>query len=123
MIVEVKTQVTILPFRLHWIVRIHIIVKQRSLSAGIVLFLCQISLRTSNHLPPYYGAVDDLVEAYNSGVNFLINKHAPLQKKTITLRPNAPWYTENTIVGKLNDCGGKQSWRSIISYSKKDVVK
>jgi len=30
---------------------------------------------------------------------------------------------ENTIVGKLNDCGRKQSWRSIISYSKKDVVK
>jgi hypothetical protein len=30
---------------------------------------------------------------------------------------------ENTIVGKLNDCGGKQSWKSIISYSKKDVVK
>jgi len=30
---------------------------------------------------------------------------------------------ENAIIGKLNDCGGKQSWRSIISYSKKDVVK
>ena len=32
------------------------------------------------------GAVDDLVEAYSSGVKFLINKHAPLQTKTITLR-------------------------------------
>ena len=30
---------------------------------------------------------------------------------------------ENTIVSKLNDCGGKQSWRSIISYTKIDVVK
>ena len=30
---------------------------------------------------------------------------------------------EITIVEKLNDCGGNQSWRSIISYSKKDVVK
>jgi len=36
------------------------------------------------------GAVDDLVEAYNSGVKLLINKHAPLQKKPITLSPNAP---------------------------------
>jgi len=34
------------------------------------------------------------VEAYNSGVKFLINKHDPPQRKTITLRPNAPWYTE-----------------------------
>jgi len=47
-------QVTIMPFRLHWIVRRHSIVKRRSLSEGIVLFLCQISSRTSNHLPPYY---------------------------------------------------------------------
>jgi hypothetical protein len=30
---------------------------------------------------------------------------------------------ENTIIGKLNDNGGNHSWRSIISYSKKDVVK
>jgi len=30
---------------------------------------------------------------------------------------------ENTIIGKLNDCGGKQSWISIISNTKKDVVK
>jgi len=30
---------------------------------------------------------------------------------------------ENTIDGKPNDCGGKQSWRSIIGYTKKDVVK
>ena len=86
------------------------IVKNRSLSAAIVLFLCQISSRTSNHLPS--GAVDDIVEAYNSGVKFLINKHAPLQRKTITLRPNAPWYTEKMREGKHNSWKAKRLWRT-----------
>ena len=40
------------------------------------------------------GAVNDLVETYNSGVKFLMDNHTPLQRKTITLRPNALWYTE-----------------------------
>ena len=35
-------------------------------------------------------SVDDLVVAYYSGVTFLVDIHAPLQKKTITLMPNAP---------------------------------
>ena len=47
-------------------------------------------------------AVDNLVEAYYSGVKVLINKHAPLQRKTITLRPNAPWYTEELQEEKHN---------------------
>jgi len=48
------------------------------------------------------GAVDDPVEAYNSGVKFLINKHAPLQRKTITPRPNTSWYAEELLEGKHN---------------------
>jgi len=57
------------------------------------------------------GAVDDLVEAYNSGVKLLINKHAPLQRKTITLRPNAPWYTEEPREGKHNRRKADRLWR------------
>ena len=41
------------------------------------------------------GSVDDLISAYDSGIRRLIDKHAPLQVKTITLRPNSPWYTED----------------------------
>jgi len=38
------------------------------------------------------------VEAYNSGVKVLFNK----QRKTITLRPNVPWCTEELREGKHN---------------------
>jgi hypothetical protein len=40
------------------------------------------------------GSVVDLISAYDSSIRGLIDKHAPLQVKTITLRPNA-WYTED----------------------------
>jgi len=58
--------------------------------------------------------VDDLISAYNCGIRRLIDKHAPLQVKTITLRPNAPWYTEDIREAKnsgekLNDSGEEQN--------------
>jgi exonuclease III len=60
------------------------------------------------------GSVDDLISAYDSSIRRLIDKHAPLQVKTITLRPNAPWYTENIREAKhkrrkLNDSGEEQN--------------
>ena len=36
----------------------------------------------------------ELVDAYNTELISLVDKDAPLQEKTITLRPHAPWYTE-----------------------------
>ena len=95
MIVEVKNQVTILPFRLHCAK------PQHSKKEITVCRHCAISvpdfiqnIKSSATLLCTGGAVDELVEACNSGVKFLINKHASLQRKTITLRTNAPWYTE-----------------------------
>ncbi|XP_052791708.1 uncharacterized protein LOC128225851 [Mya arenaria] len=37
---------------------------------------------------------DTLVSSYNSELSALIDNHAPLCLKTITLRPSCPWYTE-----------------------------
>ena len=38
--------------------------------------------------------VDELVDAYTTGLTLLIDKHAPLRTRTIVLRPTCPWYTE-----------------------------
>jgi len=46
------------------------------------------------------GSVDDLISAYDSGIRRLTNKLAPLQVKTITMRPNAPWYAEDICEAK-----------------------
>ena len=37
--------------------------------------------------------IDDLINNYNSTLQKLTDKYAPLQCKTISLRPHAPWYT------------------------------
>jgi len=104
MIIEVKTQVTILPFRSHWIVRSRSIVKRSTFRRHCAISVPDFTedIKSSVTLLCTSGAVDDLVEAYNSGVKFLINKHAPLQRKTITLMPNVPWCTEELRGGKHN---------------------
>lgn len=57
------------------------------------------------------GSVEDLVEAYNSSIKALIDKHAPLQTKTITLRPNAPWYTDELRDAKHKRRKAERLWR------------
>ncbi|XP_033096821.1 uncharacterized protein LOC117101067, partial [Anneissia japonica] len=38
--------------------------------------------------------LDGLVNQYNTILHDLLNKHAPLVEKTVTVRPNAPWYND-----------------------------
>ena len=35
-----------------------------------------------------------LVSLYNSVLAAILNKHAPVRRRVITIRPAAPWYTE-----------------------------
>jgi len=35
-----------------------------------------------------------LVAFYNSALVSILNKHAPVKRRVITIRPAAPWYTE-----------------------------
>ena len=41
-----------------------------------------------------HGFPDELVSHYNDGLRSLVDEHALLRTKTISLRPNSPWYTE-----------------------------
>ena len=38
--------------------------------------------------------LEELVDAYNTNLKALMDKHAPLCTKVITLRPNAPWSSD-----------------------------
>ena len=40
------------------------------------------------------GGAEELVLQYNTKLRVILDTHAPLNKKTITKRPNAPWYTD-----------------------------
>ena len=38
--------------------------------------------------------VNGLVSSYNTCLSEVLNKHAPLCKRVLTLRPNSPWFSE-----------------------------
>ena len=80
-----------------------------------VIFLQEFmkDIKTSTTLQCTSGTTDDLVEAYNSGIKVLFEKHADLQREIITLRPNAPWYTEKLRESKHKRRKAERLWRRI----------
>ena len=55
--------------------------------------------------------LDELLESYNNGLQKLLDKHAPLQHKCITLRPHAPWYTDELREAKQERSHRERLWR------------
>ena len=48
------------------------------------------SLNNSPSLDP-----SELCDQYDSALSSILDKHAPLRKRVITIRPRAPWYIRN----------------------------
>ena len=57
------------------------------------------------------GTVEDLVQAYSEGLSLLIDKHAPIRTKTITQRPNCPWYSDELHEAKHLRRKLERRWR------------
>ncbi|KAJ8018259.1 hypothetical protein HOLleu_43846 [Holothuria leucospilota] len=55
--------------------------------------------------------VDELVAAYNSNLSKLLELHAPKYTKIITLRPHAPWYTDELRDAKHKRRKAERIWR------------
>jgi hypothetical protein len=55
--------------------------------------------------------VSDLVSNYNSTLTELLDHHAPLQSKTIQLRPHAPWYTNELRESKQQRRKLERQWK------------
>ena len=56
--------------------------------------------------------VENLVSVYNNELSVLIDKHAPLRSKTITLRPSCPWFTEELHDAKHLKRKLERKWQS-----------
>ena len=54
---------------------------------------------------------DDVVNAYNSVLRELLNKHAPMKKKTITIHPKNPWYNADIASAKRASRRAERKWR------------
>jgi hypothetical protein len=44
--------------------------------------------------------LDDLVSQYNQDLSEILDKHAPLIKRTVRLRPHCPWFNEELLQAK-----------------------
>jgi len=42
-----------------------------------------------------FDSVDSCVASYNKSIEQLLEKHAPIKKRTITLRPESPWFNDS----------------------------
>ncbi|WAR29084.1 hypothetical protein MAR_002652 [Mya arenaria] len=59
-------------------------------------------ITNSQTLQSIEGTTEKLVERYNTGLQELLDKHAPLQTKVITIRQNTPWYNDSLRAAKRN---------------------
>ena len=68
-------------------------------------------IAASRVLHNFHGFSDELLSCYNDGMRSLVDKHAPLRTKTIHLRPNSPWYTEELHGAKHLRRRLERKWR------------
>ena len=57
------------------------------------------------------GSADEILEKYSLGLTTLLNRHAPVIHRTITLRPNTSWYTEALRDAKRCRRTKERKWR------------
>ena len=57
------------------------------------------------------GTVNELVDRYSIGLRALLDKHAPIIHRVVTIRKHAPWYTESLHDAKLRQRRLARSWR------------
>jgi hypothetical protein len=55
--------------------------------------------------------LNNLLQQYNDNISEVINKHAPLRTKTITVRPPVPWYNDDIQQEKLLRRKAESKWR------------
>ena len=56
-------------------------------------------------------SLDGLIERYNTTLTSLLNDHAPIRKKVVTLRPANPWFTPEIQMEKVTRRRLERRWR------------
>ena len=67
---------------------------------NIVIDDLKNDILNSNALQNPTGSIYELVETYNTQLSAIRDKHAPVQSKTLILRPNTKWHTEKLRTAK-----------------------
>ena len=67
--------------------------------------------------------LDKLVDCYNTTLVDLLDRHAPLKTKTVTVRPQVPWYSEEMREAKRERRRLERKWRSTRSAADFELFK
>ena len=66
---------------------------------------------------------DELVDCYNTTLAELLDRYAPLKTKTVTVRPQVPWYSDEIRVAKRERKRAERRWRSTGTAADLDLFK
>ena len=56
--------------------------------------------------------LNELVHAYTTEIEAVVDQHAPVERKSITLRPNAQWYSDELRQAKHARRRAEKVWQS-----------
>ena len=63
--------------------------------------------------------VNDLCDQYDSELRKVVESHAPMKTRLVTLRPSAPWYSEEIVAEKRIRRQLERRWRKSESEADK----
>ena len=67
--------------------------------------------------------LDVLVERYESQLSTILDKHAPVQTRVVTVRPSSPWYTDGIKAEKVKRRKLERRWRKTKSTVDHEIFK
>ena len=67
-------------------------------------------------------AIDDLMTCYETTLSDVLDKHAPLIIKTITVRPCVPWFSDEIKTAKQLRRKRERVWRRTRLSSDKEII-
>ena len=113
------------PFRIsdHTAVRFHLLLNKPAFDKKLVTFRKLRSINFDNFcsdvenscLPSlfttHHKCLDELISQYNVVLSSILDNHAPIKTKPVTLRPAAPWYSEEIDNLKRSRRKLERRWR------------
>lgn len=67
--------------------------------------------------------LEDILECYNTTLSAILDKHAPVNKKILTIRPRVPWYNQEIRSAKRLRRQAEKQWRSVKSEQNRQEFK
>ena len=72
---------------------------------------------------PMHNSVSEAVDKYNHSLESCLDRHAPLTTRTITVRPQPPWYNDDIHDARKQKRKAEKKWRQTKLTVHKEIYK